>query len=309
MKIENKLIDLNLVDTTNEIKNESEKIECEGIGEKKNLPKKIAYTSTQSCEYSGQVKRTKRKTNIIRHKNLIGQRFNKLLVIGKVGKDDKDNVIWQCKCDCGTLYQVTSSHIKASKSCGCAKKESNREDMVGKKFGSYTVMERVYDGIVDSDGYQKGKWKCICDCGEVKNCFAYELKMKREGSFCRLCRDFSKFSGKYHPNWNPNLTDDERVNNRSWNLEYIDWRKSVFNRDNYTCCVSGYTGQICAHHLVSWHINKDLRYVVSNGVTLLQSIHRHFHKLYGSKNNTKAQFDEFKRKLSKEDINLIITKD
>ena len=37
-------------------------------------------------------------------KNLIGQRFGKLVVIEDSGKRYNKNVIWLCKCDCGNLY-------------------------------------------------------------------------------------------------------------------------------------------------------------------------------------------------------------
>ena len=42
-----------------------------------------------------------------------------------------------------------------------------------------------------------------------------------------------------------------------------------------------------AHHLYSHHKNEDLRYDVSNGVTLCKECHLDFHRKYGLKNNTK----------------------
>lgn len=55
-------------------------------------------------------------------KNLINQKFNKLLVLEKC--DSKNNrVMWKCRCDCGNItflstYCLTSNHTK---SCGCIK--------------------------------------------------------------------------------------------------------------------------------------------------------------------------------------------
>ena len=39
--------------------------------------------------------------------------------------------------------------------------------------------------------------------------------------------------------------------------------------------------------------NKDLTLDIDNGITLSESAHKEFHKIYGKKNNTKAQIDEF----------------
>lgn len=70
-------------------------------------------------------------------KNLVGQKFGKLLVINPTDKrNSKREVIWECKCDCGNktfanTYSLTSGHTK---SCGCS---INHESLsaAGKKGG------------------------------------------------------------------------------------------------------------------------------------------------------------------------------
>ena len=56
-------------------------------------------------------------------KNLIGQRFGKLVVLKDSGKRVNKNVVWLCQCDCGNLYQARSNHLQDGhiKSCGCQK--------------------------------------------------------------------------------------------------------------------------------------------------------------------------------------------
>ena len=81
--------------------------------------------------------------------------------------------------------------------------------------------------------------------------------------------------------------------------EYRDWRKEVFSRDLYTCkCCRKRNGNgeyinLHAHHIYNWKDNIDKRYDVNNGVTLCVKCHMKFHSIYGKKNNTKEQYDEF----------------
>jgi hypothetical protein len=60
-----------------------------------------------------------------RIKNLVGQKFNRLLVVEDSGKRSNANrqVIWKCLCDCGNYAFIESVTLKRQKSCGCIVKE------------------------------------------------------------------------------------------------------------------------------------------------------------------------------------------
>lgn len=61
--------------------------------------------------------------------------------------------------------------------------------------------------------------------------------------------------------------------------EYRQWRKSVFERDNYTCQVCGVSGgELNAHHIKPFSVYPDLRFDVSNGLTLCKQCHINVHK-------------------------------
>lgn len=76
--------------------------------------------------------------------------------------------------------------------------------------------------------------------------------------------------------------------------EYKLWRKSCYERDNYTCQKTGVSGgRLVVHHLNNFAEFPELRTAIDNGITLSDQSHREFHKLYGRKNNTKKQIDEF----------------
>lgn len=52
---------------------------------------------------------------------LEGQRFGRLLVLKKLNKRKQRAVVWQCKCDCGAIVEVTTASLKSGHtlSCGC----------------------------------------------------------------------------------------------------------------------------------------------------------------------------------------------
>lgn len=58
--------------------------------------------------------------------------------------------------------------------------------------------------------------------------------------------------------------------------EYIEWRKAVFERDNWTCQECGAHGEQ-AHHIKQWAHHSELRFDVDNGITLCKACHAKKH--------------------------------
>lgn len=57
-------------------------------------------------------------------------------------------------------------------------------------------------------------------------------------------------------------------------IEYKKWRSDVFERDNWTCQTCQIRGvYLEAHHIKSWAEYKELRYDLTNGVTLCKPCH------------------------------------
>lgn len=70
----------------------------------------------------------------VKKKDLVGQKFNRLLVIGEAPdywgpNAKKGSIRWTCLCDCGKETITYGSHLKngSSKSCGCFSKEVNTD--------------------------------------------------------------------------------------------------------------------------------------------------------------------------------------
>jgi len=235
------------------------------------------------------------------YEDLTGKKFNKLTVVKRLGKNKKNNYIWECLCDCGKTVICITSKLKfgSTKSCGCIKKTCRTINLIGQKFGSFTVLKRVYTKTKKCD---LGKWQCKCDCGNIKEILTRELKNKKI-NYCQKCRNYY---GENNGNWNPNITNEERFSIRRLDPKVKIWKKKIYKRDNWKCQITGRKGKICAHHLESWNSNKKLRYRISNGITILISLHKAFHKKYGYGNNTRKQFKEFIKNLTKEQTNTFI---
>lgn len=104
-------------------------------------------------------------------KNLIGQKFGKLTVIGlsKQRNEKNNKILWECKCDCGKpeiILATTGNLTQGYKtSCGCRKKEhwdkiknNQIKDLTNQKFGKLIALALI-------PGSSPPEWKCICECG------------------------------------------------------------------------------------------------------------------------------------------------
>jgi hypothetical protein len=54
-------------------------------------------------------------------KDLVGQKFGRLMVIEQAGRTSYGRVLWKCLCDCGVYKEIAANNLTSgtSKSCGC----------------------------------------------------------------------------------------------------------------------------------------------------------------------------------------------
>ena len=80
--------------------------------------------------------------------------------------------------------------------------------------------------------------------------------------------------GTEHPFYKGNATSHKR----EFNYEYKQWRKKVFQRDNYTCqeCKK-LRVKLNAHHIKPWITHPELRYSIDNGKSLCETCHAKQH--------------------------------
>jgi hypothetical protein len=139
----------------------------------------------------------------------------------------------------------------------------------------------------DSPTWKGGKSRCV-DCGAK-----LAARYKKLDPRCLQCRSLFYRKERHH-SCNPDKTSRALTNAVRRSAQYKDWRRSVYERDCYTCVVCGVLGgRLHAHHLNGFAEFPDLRYDTSNGITLCEKDHLEFHRSYGMGNNTAAQFQLF----------------
>lgn len=134
-------------------------------------------------------------------------------------------------------------------------------------------------------------------CGKNITITPCKLKSKNH-IYCSLkCKNkgWSKFySGENSPNWNDELTEEERIIGRKYK-EYYIWRIRVYERDSYTCqcCGDSRGHNLVAHHILNYSECKNLRTDINNGISLCKDCHKEFHDIYGYTKNNAEQLTAF----------------
>jgi len=138
-----------------------------------------------------------------------------------------------------------------------------------------------------------GKKRCQCS-EETKKKISKKLVGYKPSKESREKHSKSIKGDKSHF-WKGGLTSKNKLIRGS--IEYRLWREAVFSRDNWTCQKTRIKGgKIHPHHIQNFAQYPELRFAIDNGITLSEKSHREFHKIYGRRNNTKEQLEEYLKK-------------
>ena len=97
--------------------------------------------------------------------------------------------------------------------------------------------------------------------------------------------------------WKGGITKESRLIRERCDI--VNWRKKIYERDNYICQVCFSRGvNLNAHHIFSLVSYPKKRTEIKNGLTMCVCCHNEFHNRYGRGSNTDNQLKEFM-----EDIN------
>lgn len=119
--------------------------------------------------------------------NLIGKRYDKLVVVEQMESTKQGQRRWLCRCDCGGTCVSTTGNLNSGHTTNCGCKKS--PDLTGKVFGKLTVLGR------SDKRNPRGKrttpmWECRCECGAITY-KATDTLTNPDMSMCNEC------AGKY----------------------------------------------------------------------------------------------------------------
>lgn len=130
-------------------------------------------------------------------------------------------------------------------------------------------------------------------CGYCRKEFIVTTGEIKKGG-CKYCSKacyIKTMKGSGNSNWKGGLTS-KYISIRNSDKS-IEWRNSIFKRDNYTCrkCGDNKGHNLQAHHIIPFSASEELRFDITNGITLCIVCHKKEH-LRLSQSRTK-QLDIF----------------
>lgn len=178
------------------------------------------------------------------------------------------------------------------------RKGEKRPDLQRARIGTCVICGKEFRAVKD---YKNRKQKyCSKECwskrGTIINHCKYcgkEIKTYKSVNkqYCNNeCRNLAfreTQKGEKSHFWKGGKTKASKLKRTS--AEYKEWRKKVFERDNFTCQNCGKTGRdIEAHHIKEQSRYPELIYDVNNGLTLCHKCHKETDN-YGVKVQHKKQ--------------------
>ena len=178
-------------------------------------------------------------------------------------KNSKNNF---CNKECYLAFHTQNTKEYTCEICGKKFKSSQHQN--ANRFCSRKCYNKFHN--------IKDKIRICPVCGKK-----FEAKTSEDkycSQECHLKNLHFIYKGEQHWNWQGGISKEN--NNRDSN-EYKQWRKQVYQRDNYECKKCGSKIKLNAHHILSWKYYPNLRYEVSNGITLCENCHIKIHQKYG----------------------------
>lgn len=100
------------------------------------------------------------------------------------------------------------------------------------------------------------------------------------------------FPKEKHPKW---IEDRSKVKKQRTLAEFKWWRKSIFERDNYTCVECGSYGEkLAAHHKAPVFRFPMYKFETWNGITVCKSCHDEIHRAADELFNGGGYFNKLK---------------
>lgn len=238
-----------------------------------------------------------------RIKDLTGKKFNKLLVKGYIGKNDKNQALWLCMCECEKYIVVNTSSLKNghTKSCGCLKSEltiqRNKTNVHIKHGKARTRIYRIYQGMKErcynknNERYKNYGKRGIIICDEwlnKENGFInfYNWAMNN-GYTDELTIDRINVDSNYEPNNCRWITNKEQQSNKTYH-HLLDYNGKIQNIAKWSEQTGLPYDVIWRRIEDGWNVNDILKpikdkYLINDEIDINNIIFLHYNKEYSTR--------------------------
>lgn len=190
------------------------------------------------------------------------------------------------KCRCGSIYYTSLDNFNKSVQKKCHNCRTNPTKYTPEQVKQLFINKGYVPNFSEYKN-NKTPLDCYCPCGEPMKVSLND--MLRYSYKCKKCW-IEAHSGENNCNYNPKLTEEERVKERS-----KEWSRAIKKIDDYTCQICGTRGgNLNSHHLYNYANYPEHRTELKNGKTLCRKCHLALHKKYGFKQNEAFDYLRFK---------------
>lgn len=150
---------------------------------------------------------------------LTGQKFGQLSVIRQTGKDKHNNFLWECRCECGNIKEVSGYRlVSGMKSCGCVhtthghcsyKDGINRRTPIYHTW--YSMKQRCLNPNKENYKYYGERGITVCD---------------------RWLESFENFLEDMEATWKPGLSIDRKDVNGNYEPTNCKWSTPIEQLNN-----------------------------------------------------------------------------
>lgn len=166
-------------------------------------------------------------------KDLTGNKYGRLTVVGLSPKKSGRKSFWVCKCLCGNEHLVRSDSLKSGnvQSCGCLKKEQDKDNLTKnhRHKESHTHLYKTWLGMKarvsnrNNKRYERYGGRGITMCDDwLKNYESFRDWAKRNGYDENLTIERVDVNGNYEPNNCTWIPFAEQANNRTTTI-WVEW--------------------------------------------------------------------------------------
>lgn len=168
--------------------------------------------------------------------DLVGRVFGKLTVLEFDSRTKGSGSKWKCKCICGDIVYGRARSLLCGDKKTCGKKRCRTENLIGKIFGFWKVIDYDTDR---SDGSRHSFWICKCKCGKELSirgssliegnskscrCFAVETSKKINS----LPEGESSFNGLYR-----RYQREAKSRSLEWTIEREEFKILIYQNCEY----------------------------------------------------------------------------